>query len=206
VKLGFALSARERFDRLEAREQRLLLILLGVFGAMIVLAIPIVLSATAASRKSENESIREALAALSEARPKLEAQDADRQKVLAHYAKPAPPMAGFLEQHATAHQVEIPESQDQSLVKHGKKFEERSTKIVLQKVGMKNFSTFLEETENAGFPIRVSALDLRKRATEPDSYDITLTVSAFDRKEPEKKPAEAASADSKKDEKKDEEQ
>jgi general secretion pathway protein M len=201
VKLGGGLAnVRERFDRLEQREQRLLLILVGVFGALIVLAVPIVLSATAASRKSENESIREALAALDEARPKLEAQDADRQKVLAHYAKPAPPLAGFLEQHATAHQIEIPESQDQSLVKHGKKFEERSTKVVLQKVGMKSFSQFLEEVENAGFPVRVSALDLRKRATEPDSYDISLSVSAYDRKEPEKKPAEAPSGDSKKDE------
>ena len=85
-------------------------------------------------------------------------------------------------------------------MKHGKKFEERSTKIVLQKVGMKNFSMFLEGVENAGYPVRVSSLDLRKRATEPDSYDISLTVSAYDRKEPEKKPAEAASAEPKKDE------
>ncbi len=200
MKVGFAMNLRERFDRLEQREQRLLFILLAVFGAMVVLAIPILLSATASSRRSENESIREALAALAEAKPKLEAQDADRQKVLAHYAKPAPPLAGLLEQHASKSQVEIPESQDQSLVKHGKKFEERSTKIVLQKVGMKNFATFLEAVENTGYPVRVSALDLRKRATEPDSYDISLTVSAYDRKEPEKKPAEAASAEPKKDE------
>ena len=201
MKLGLALNLRERFDRLEQREQRLLFILLGIFGSMVVLAIPILLSATTSSRRDENDAIREVLASLEEARPKLEAQDADRQKVLAHYAKPTPPLAGFLEQHASKNQIEIPESQDQSLVKHGKKFEERSTKIVLQKVGMKNFSTFLEAVENAGFPVRVSSLDLRKRATEPDSYDISLTVSAYDRKEPEKKaPAEASSAEPKKDE------
>jgi general secretion pathway protein M len=199
MKIGLAANLRERFERLEQREQRLLFILLAVFGAMVLLAIPIVLSATAASRRGENDAIREVLGALSEARPKLEAQDADRQKVLAHYAKPAPALAGFLEQHASKNQLEIPESQDQSLVKHGKKFEERSTKIVLQKVGMKSFSTFLEAVENAGFPVRVSSLDLRKR-TEPDSYDISLTVSAYDRKEPEKKPAEAPSAEPKKDE------
>lgn len=200
MKIGTFAGLRERIDRLAPREQRLLLIFLAVFGVMIVLAVPIWLSATAASRRGENDSIREALAAIADARPKLEAQDADRQKVLAHYAKPAPPLAGFLEQHATAHQIEIPESQDQSVVKHGKKFEERSTKIVLQKVGMKNFALFLEAVENASYPIRVSALDLRKRATEPDSYDISLAVSAFDRKEPEKKPAEAESAEPKKDE------
>jgi general secretion pathway protein M len=201
MKVGlYYLNLRERFERLEQREQRLIFILLAIFGAMVVLAIPIILSATASSRRGENDAVREVLAALSEARPKLEAQDADRQKVLAHYARPAPPLAGFLEQHASKNQIEIPESQDQSLVKHGKKFEERSTKVVLQKVGMKNFSTFLEAVENSGFPVRVSALDLRKRATEPDSYDISLTISAYDRKEPEKKPAEASSAEPKKDE------
>jgi hypothetical protein len=200
VRFGIGLNLRERFERLEQREQRLLFILLAVFVAMVALAVPILLSATASSRRGENDAIREALAAISEARPKLEAQDADRQKVLAHYAKMTPPLAGFLEQHASKNQVEIPESQDQSPIKHGKKFHERSTKIVLQKVGMKNFSTFLEAVENAGYPVRVSSLDIRKRATEPDSYDISLTVSAFDRREPEKKPAEASSAEPSKEE------
>jgi general secretion pathway protein M len=189
-------TLRERFEQLEPREQRLLAVMMAIFGAMLVLILPITLSAMAASRRAENDSLREAMASITKAGPALEQADADRQKVLARYARPAPPLAGFLEQLATAHQIEIPESQDQPLVKHGKKYEERATKIVLQKVGMRNLALFLEALANSGYPVRVSALDLRKRATEPDSWDVAVTVSAFDRKEPEKKaPAASDSAE-----------
>ena len=188
------MNLRERIERLEPREQKLFSILVGVFGIMIVLLIPIVLSVTASSRKSENIALREALAAIGEARPELERGEAERHKVLARYARPAPPLAGFLEQLATANGIEIPESQDRPVVPHGKKYEERSTKIVLQKVGMKNLATFLEALANSGHPIRTSALNIRKRPSEADQYDVSLVVSAFDRKEPEKKPAPSASA------------
>ncbi len=115
--------------------------------------------------------------------------------MLARYARPAPPLAGFLEQLASVHSIEIPESQDRPPVPHGsKRYEERSTKIELQKVGMKNLSLFLEGIETSGFPIRVSGLNIRKRATEPDSWDVSLVVSAFDRKEQEKAKPEPSGA------------
>ena len=60
---------------------------------------------------------------------------------------------------------------------------------------MKNLSLFLEGIETSGFPVRVSGIDLRKRATEQDSWDVSLVVSAYDRKEPEKTKA-APSAES----------
>lgn len=180
-------SVRERFDRLDAREQRLALIFAGVVGFMFVIAVPIGLFATAASRAKENDAIRDVTRAITDARSELEVRDAQRQKVLARYARPTPPLAGFLEQLATLHTIEIPESQDRPVVPHGgKRYEERSTKIELQKVGMKNLVLFLEGIETSGFPVRVSGMDLRKRATEQDSWDVSLIVSAYDRKETEK--------------------
>jgi len=180
-------NLRERFERLDAREQKLLAALLGVFAVMMLVLVPVALFATASARKRENQAIREVMAAIQDARPQLERQDALRQKILARYAKPAPPLAGFLEQVASTHSIEIPESQDRPPVPHAnKRFEERSTKIELQKVGMKNLALFLEGIETSGYPVRVSALDLRKRGSEQDSWDVSLTISAFDRKEAEK--------------------
>ncbi|HVW24323.1 MAG TPA: hypothetical protein VHC69_03090 [Polyangiaceae bacterium] len=187
---------RERFDRMEPREQKLLLGLVGILGFMMVIAIPIALFATAASRSRENAAIRDVAQSIMDARPELEERDAQRQKVLSRYGRPAPPLAGFLESLATSHGIEIPESQDRPIVPHGgKRYEERSTKIELQKVGMKNLALFLEGIETSGFPVRVSGIDIRKRAAEPDSWDVSLIVSAYDRKEPEKtKPASSAEA------------
>lgn len=187
---------RERFDRMEPREQKLLMGLVGIFGLIVVLIIPVTLFATSASRSRENAAIREVAQAIMDARPQLELRDAQRQKVLARYGRPTPPLAGLLEQLATSHGIEIPESQDRPIVPHGgKRYEERSTKIELQKVGMKNLALFLEGIVTSGFPVRVSGIDIRKRATEPDSWDVSLIVSAYDRKEPEKtKPASSAEA------------
>jgi general secretion pathway protein M len=189
-------ALRERFERLESREQRLLLALVGIFGFMVFLLIPIVLFATASSRSKENDAIRDVSQAIVDARPQLEVRDAQRQKILARYARPTPPLAGFLEQLASLHSIEIPESQDRPIVPHGaKRYEERSTKIELQKVGMKNLALFLEGIETSGLPVRVSGIDIRKRAAEPDSWDISLIVSAYDRKEVDKtKPASSAEA------------
>jgi len=193
------LSLRERFERLAPREQRLLTFLGGAFVVIIVLLIPIVLAATTSSKKKENDAIRDVMAAIDAARPDLEKADAQKSRILARYARPAPPLAGFLEQAAQAHSIEIPESQDRPPVPHAnKRYEERSTKIELQKVGMKNLSLFFEAIENSGYPVRVSGLSIRKRP-EADSWDVTVQISAYDRKEAPKAKAAAAegSADNK---------
>jgi general secretion pathway protein M len=188
------MTLRERIERLEPREQKLLFGMAGILGLMIVLIVPITLAATTSSKRKDNDAIREVMAAIEEARPKLEVADAQRHQVLARYARPTPPLAGFLEQLATAHSIEIPESQDRPPVPHAnKRYEERSTKIELQKVGLKNLALFLEAIELSGYPVRVSGINIRKRASEPDSWDVSLSISAFDRKEPEKVPKPAGS-------------
>ena len=185
---------RERFERMEPREQKLLGIMGAIFTTVLVLIIPIVLAATASSRKKDNEAMRDAMSAISAARAQLEQQDLVRQKILGRYARQAPPLAGFLEQTASAHTIEIPESQDRPPIPHAsKRYEERSTKIELQKVGMKNLSLFFEALDNSGFPVRISSLSIRKRAPDTDSWDASVTLSAFDRKEaPKAKTPEGA--------------
>jgi general secretion pathway protein M len=49
---------------------------------------------------------------------------------------------------------------------------------------MASIAKFLEAIEKSGHPVAVSRLNIRKRAGEPDSYDVEVGVSAFDRIEP----------------------
>lgn len=175
------MSLRDRIEQLEPREQRLLALLVGVFAVMVVLLIPVLLSAMVASRQEDNEQLRAAIEEILASRDKILKHERERQAVLDRYARPAPALAGYLAKVAKANDIEIPESQDRPVIPHGKKYEERSTKLVLRKVGMKAFANFLEQIENSGYPVRVSSLNLRKR-TEADSYDVNMTVSAFDRK------------------------
>lgn len=188
----------ERLSRLEPRERRLLGILGGVFGALVFLAVPIGIAASVHARASENEQLREAITSIDDARERVAKVQASREAVTRRYASPAPTLASFLAQIARDVQIEIPESQDRQAVPHGKRYTERSTKIMLRKAGMLKLIHLMEKIETSGHPVTISALNIRKRGTEPDSFDVDMVVSAFDRKAPEPKKAEAkpdASAD-----------
>lgn len=185
------MSLADRLSRLEPRERRLLGILGGVLGALAFLAVPIAIAASVHSQSNENDALREAIANIDDGRERVAKAQAARDAVAARYATPAPPLAAFLAKIATDAQVEIPESQDRQAVPHGKRYDERSTKIVLRKVGMLKLIHLMEGVEKSGHPVTLSSLNIRKRAVEPDSYDVDMVVSAFDRKAPEPKKAEA---------------
>jgi len=135
------------------------------------------------SASSENEAIREALQAINDEQAAISKAKAAKSAVVERYSRPAPPLAAFLAKIAGETGVEIPESQDRQPVPHGKKFEERSTKITLRKVGMLKLVKFMERIEQSGHPVRISQLNIRKRGSDSDSYDVDMLVSAFDRKE-----------------------
>jgi general secretion pathway protein M len=103
-------------------------------------------------------------------------------------------LGAFLDNQARQNGIEIPESQDRPVVPHGKRFEERSTRIQLRKVGLANLARFMESVEKSQFPIIFSRVDIRKRLSESDSYDVEVIASAYDRKEPLKVEGSSAAA------------
>jgi general secretion pathway protein M len=172
-------SLAERIDRLDARERQLLGVLFAVFVGIVVLMVPLGVTALVSSRSSENEELKQAVVAIQENRELVRKHNEEREIVLARYAQAAPPLAGFLDKLAKDSGIEIPESQDRAPVPHGKKFEERSTKIMLRKVGMLNLVKFMERIEQSGHPVTISRLNIRKRGTEQDAYDVEMFVSAY---------------------------
>jgi general secretion pathway protein M len=189
------MNIRDRLAQLDDRERKLLGVLLAVFGAGVVLALPLTIAAIVHSKKSDNEAVHEAIEAIYDNRDAIEKAKAQKNSVVERYSRPAPPLAAFLAGLATQVGVEIPESQDRQSVPHGKRYNERLTKIVLRKVGMLKLVKFIEQVEQSGHPVSISQLNIRKRASEPDSFDVEMLVSAFDRKAPEPKKAGKAQAD-----------
>src|SRR5688572_18817903 len=188
------MSLSERLSRLEPRERRLLGIMGAVFGVMVFLAVPIAIAATVHGQASTNDALREAISSIEDAREAVDKVKATREAVTRRYANPAPPLASFLARVAGEAQIEIPESQDRQAVPHGKRYMERQTKITLRKVGMLKLVRLMEKIETSGHPVSISSLDIRKRASEPDSFDVDMVVSAFDRKAPEPKKADVKPA------------
>jgi general secretion pathway protein M len=189
------MSLADRLQNLEDRERRLLGVLLAMVLGAFVLLPPAALFALVHSRRSDVDEIRETLQAIEDERDTLDKAKAGKGAIEQRYARPAPPLAAFLARLASEAGVEIPESQDRQPVPHGKRFEERATKITLRKVGLMKLVKFIEKIEQSGHPVRISQFGIRKRGSEPDSYDVDLVVSAFDRKaEPKTKARDGGAA------------
>lgn len=179
-------------SRLGPRERRLLTVFFVVLGVAILIAVLVVIPHAVYSKRGETEQLRDTLAELIESHPALLKADARRKAIVARYAKPAPPLGAFLDNQARQNGIEIPETQERPIVPHGKRFDERSTRLQIRKVDMLSLAKFMEGVERSHFPIVFSRVDIRKRLSEMDSYDVEIIASAYDRKEAPK--ADAASA------------
>jgi general secretion pathway protein M len=167
--------------RLTARERRMITILATVVALVLFVGLPAGLEAAVVSRKSDVTDLRAALDAVRAARAQIRERQSKKDSIALRYVKRAPALAGFIEELAKAQKLEVTDSVDRPEVPHGKKFSERSTTIHLKKSGMLAIAKFLESIETSGYPVIVSRLDLRRRAGEPDSYDVEVGVSAYDR-------------------------
>ena len=176
------MTLRERLDKLEPRERRLLTILLGFVAVCVLLLVPIGLASIASSKRTENQEMRDLLQSIYEASGKVNERKAQRDALLARYARPAPPLAGFIEDAAKQQGLTAAESQDRPDVPHGKKYTERVTVVKMHRIGMLGLAKMLERVESSGHPVAVTRLNIKPRAGEPDSYEVELGLSAFDRK------------------------
>lgn len=185
----------ERLDKLEPRERRLLGILTGLVGVLLVLALPMYAWSAVRDARDGNEQVRDLISDIYKARSSVGEMRAKQEALLARYSKPAPQLAGFIEDAAKQNNITVADSQDKPEVPHGKKYSERITVVKLHKVGMLNLIKMLEKIEQSGHPVAISRLNIRPRSGEPDSYEVELGVSAYDRKaDPKEKDKEKGEA------------
>jgi len=168
-------------ERLNPRERRLVTVLGSVVFVFAILAIPVGLESIVHAREADNQDLYAALTGVQAARQQVRERQEKKEALVTRYAKKAPALAGFLEQSAHEHKLEVTDSVDRPDVPHGKRYSERSTTVHLKKAGLLPIAKFLETIEKSGYPIEVSRLALRKRTGDPDSYDVEVGVSAYDR-------------------------
>jgi hypothetical protein len=178
------MSIQDRIAALEPRERRLVGLLAVIFAVMILLAIPVGVSALLSDETAAHAQLTEAIERLESEGDSIRERQAERDALLARYEPPAPALAGFLSKAASASSLAIPESKPESSITHGKRYEERPTAISFRKVGLLELVKFMERVSGGSEPIGVTKLNVRKRGAEPNSYDVQMTVSAYHRLAP----------------------
>jgi general secretion pathway protein M len=185
-------TLRERYDKLQARERRLLAVLGAMLVGGILLLLPVGIASMVSSARSENQAIRDVIDQIYDARPQIAERRAKREALLGRYAKPAPPLAGFIDEAAKANGITAAESQDRPEAPHGKRYTERNTYVKMHKVGLLALAKTFEAVEQSGYPVALTRLSLKPRSGEPDSYEVEVGVSAYDRKPDAPTPSSSA--------------
>ncbi len=171
----------QRFRSLTMREQVLILAMLGT-AVLLVLVLGVVLIRREISKLESvvqaNDSVLTSLATDGE---KYLASKNERDREEARFDRELPPLPGLLERLAGEAGIEIPESRELPDDPIGKKWVRKSVEVRLRRVGLKAFTDFMVKVknENARFPIAITHLNVKRRAAEPDSYDVDITVSAY---------------------------
>src|SRR3954471_15059522 len=168
------IALREWFEKLGARERRLMTVLGGVLAIFLLLMVPLGTSLVSSSRRDSNKALRDAIANIKGARDEVRLRQAKKEAIASRYANRAPGLAGVLEKAAKDNKLDIPESQDKPEVPHGKKYIERTTVVRLRKAGMLSLGKTLESLEQQHMPVAITRLNIRRRGGEHDSYDVEL--------------------------------
>jgi general secretion pathway protein M len=175
-------SLRERFEKLEPRERKLLGVLGAILGLFVLLLAPLGLWSHVRGKRAESQEIRDLIDKIYDARASIAERKATRDAIIARYARPAPPLATFIEEAAKENGATAADTQDLPEVPHGKRYSERTTKVKIHKIHMLALAKTLEKIEQSGYPVAVTRLNIKPRSGDPDSYEVELAVSAFDRK------------------------
>lgn len=186
------MALADQLTSMSPREQRLLGLLGLVFGAIVFIGVPFYVYDSVSTSRQENEEIRQLLRRLDRGRELLAQRRAERAAIDRRYDRPAPALASFIESAAKANGLDVPESTDRPDIP-GEGYVERTTVVKMKQVNLRPLVKMLEKIEGSGYPVAITTLQIKARASGPDLYDVTLGVSAYDRTTPAPSGAGSAS-------------
>jgi hypothetical protein len=170
-----------RFQSLSRREQVLIAIMGGTAVVLVVVLALVLMHGKIARLEAEVAENDGILLELTMKGEKLLEARKQREKEEARFDKALPPLPGLLERLAGEVGLEIPESRELPDDPIGKKWLRKSVEVRLRRVGLKAFTDFMVKVknENKRMPLAITHLTIKRRAAEPDSYDVDITVSAY---------------------------
>ncbi len=194
-----AAYASAEWNRMSARERRLISALAAAFAVIAVSLVAYLMVDSLQSMARENQEMRDAIGDIAkhsdeyrEARAKVEAQ---RRRI----GDEPPQLAADLEAAAKEAGIQIPETSDRPDAPAGKRYVERSLDVKLRKVDLKSLATFLGKVETGKSLILVTRLQVRRSfGGDGSNVDVDLTATTYERlKDGGKKPAAKGGASGK---------
>jgi len=183
--------ASAEWNRMAARERRLISVLGGAVVMLAVLLAGYLIIDSLQEISSSNQDAREALFAIAQHRDEYLDAKSRMKSQEARIGVDPPQLAADLEAAGKEAGIQIPETVDRQPTPAGKHYLEHSLEVKLRKVGLKELATFLKKVETNPRLIVVTRLEIRRTFGEGDKLDVELTATAYEHVKEAKKPAAA---------------
>ena len=178
------------WNRMSARERRLISILGAAFMGLAVLLVGYLVFDSMQSMSEENQDMRDALDNIAKHSDEYRGAKAEVAAQQKRIGSEPPQLAADLEAAAKEAGIQIPETADRPDSAAGKRYLEHSLDVKLRKVDLKSLATFLSKVETGKSLIFITRLQIRRSfGGDGTTVDVDLTATAYERlKDGGKKP------------------
>jgi len=185
-----AAYAAAEWNRMSARERRLISILGSAFVACTVLLVGYLVFDSMQTMSQDNQDMRDALDAIAKHSEEFREAKARAAAQALRIGTEPPQLAADLEAAAKEAGIQIPETADRPDAAAGKRYVEHSLDVKLRKVDLKSLANFLSKVESGKNLVLITRLQIRRSfGGDGTSVDVELTAIAYERiKDGSKKP------------------
>jgi type II secretory pathway component PulM len=175
-----AYFARE-WNRMAPRERRLVAVLGGAVGAVLVLVVVFLTVQSIAEIRDSNDAARMALVDIAKHRDDfLEAKSRMLAQEVRIGTEP-PQLAADLEAAAREVGIAIPETADRPAVAAGKRYLEHNVDVTLRQVDLLSLTKFLSKLETGRRLIVITKMSIKRAFADGEKLNVSLTATAFER-------------------------
>jgi hypothetical protein len=177
------------WNRISARERRLLSLLASAFAVSAILLVSYLVWDSLQTMSQANQDMRAAIDDI--AKHSDEYRDAKNkvQALQARIGTDPPQLAADLEAAAKEAGIQIPETSDRPEAPAGKHYVEHSLDVKLRKVDLKSLTTFLQKVETGRALVLITRLDMRRSfGGDGTTVDGDLTATTYERLKDGKRP------------------
>jgi type II secretory pathway component PulM len=177
------------WNRMSARERRLLSIFGTTIGACGVLVVVYLVVSSYQSMSEKNQELREAIEDIAKHSDEYRDAKARVELQAKRIGSEPPQLAADLEAAAKEANIQIPETADRPDQPAGKRYVEHSLDVKLRKVDLKSLATFLGKVETGRTLVLITRLGIRRSfGGDGTVVDVDLTATTFERLKDGKKP------------------
>jgi type II secretory pathway component PulM len=184
---------RTSWENLNDRERRMLAVLGGVLGAILLLLPPVLLVLDNADLEAQNAELRNAVEQLDMQRTRLARLAQERRAAEQRYLNKTPPLGSFLESEARKQGLTLQEVTDQPEKTVGR-YLRRSVTVALPSVALTPLIQLLSSIVESGHPVAVDQIQM-DHYQPGDQFNVKLGILTFDKQSAAAAPKAAGESD-----------